>query len=75
MTNDLVRRVYEHKQKLIDGFTKKYNLDQLLYFEEFNDPRDSISREKQIKDYRRSKKQLLIQKLNPDLRDLYHEIC
>jgi len=48
VTNDLVRRVYEHKQKLIEGFTKKYNMTRLVYFEETNDVRSAISREKQI---------------------------
>ena len=75
ITNDLVRRVYEHKQKLIDGFTKKYNVDQLLYFEQLSGPDEAILREKQVKDYRRSKKLALIQKLNPVRKDLFHEIC
>ncbi len=71
ITNDLVRRAYEHKSKLVEGFTKKYNIDQLIYFEQFVDPGTAILREKQIKDYRRSKKFELIRKMNPNSQDLY----
>ena len=49
MTNNLIRRVYEHKEKIIDGFTKKYNCTKLVYYEIFNDPYNAIAREKQIK--------------------------
>ncbi|MBI3616148.1 MAG: GIY-YIG nuclease family protein [Candidatus Omnitrophica bacterium] len=75
VTNDLVRRVYEHKEKLTEGFTKKYNANHLVYFEQFSDPEEAIFREKQLKDYRRSKKMALIMKLNPGLKDLFYEIC
>lgn len=71
ITNDLIRRVYEHKNKLVEGFTKKYNIDQLLYFEQFNDPEEAIKREKQVKDYRREKKMNLIKSINPKMIDLY----
>lgn len=74
VTNDLVRRVFENKQKLVDGFTKKYNIDQLLYFETCANPEEAIVREKQMKDYRREKKFALINKQNPTWKDLYSEI-
>ncbi|BAT59946.1 GIY-YIG nuclease superfamily protein [Variibacter gotjawalensis] len=53
VTNDLIRRVYEHKQKCVAGFTKDYNVTQLVYFETFNDPVSAISREKQLKKWKR----------------------
>ena len=75
VTHDLVRRVYEHKEKVIDGFTKKYKVNQLLYFEKCADPITAIAREKQIKDWRRTKKIELIKRINPDMKDLYERIC
>ena len=71
ITNNLVRRVFEHRNKLIEGFTKKYNASELIYYEQFGDPENAIVREKQIKDYRRSKKIDLVQKQNPEMKDLY----
>lgn len=62
MTNSLMRRVWEHKAKLIEGFTKKYNVDKLVYFESFDNPRAAIKREKQIKAGSRKKKIELINK-------------
>jgi putative endonuclease len=70
ITNDLERRVYEHRSKSVPGFTSKYHLDRLIYFEEHPDIRDAISREKQIKSWRRKKKLTLIELLNPKWRDL-----
>ncbi len=70
MTNSLERRVYEHKQKLVEGFTKRYNITQLVYYEAYGDVREAIAREKQIKDWRREKKISLIESLNPTWRDL-----
>jgi len=70
-TNNLVRRVYEHKKKYVEGFTKKYRIDKLLYFEIIDHPEEAILREKQIKDYRREKKLKLIKKQNPNMKDLY----
>ena len=70
VTNDLQRRVYEHKNKLVDGFSKRYNLCKLVYFEEATDVYSAISREKQIKDWRRIKKISLIDAFNPDWKDL-----
>ena len=70
MTNNLQRRVYQHKNKLIEGFTSKYNVNRLVYFEMFGDVRDAIAREKQIKKWRRSKKLELIESMNPKWQDL-----
>ena len=70
MTNDLERRVYEHKNKLVDGFTKKYNVNRLVYYEETGDVDSAIAREKQIKGWRRSKKTDLIKSINPKWTDL-----
>lgn len=70
VTNNLSRRLFEHKNKLLDGFTKKYNLDKLVYFETYNDINEAILREKELKKWRREKKNNLIESLNPDWRDL-----
>jgi putative endonuclease len=70
MTNNLERRVYEHKHKLLEGFTKKYNITQLVYHEVFSNVREAIAREKQVKDWRREKKIALIESLNPTWKDL-----
>ncbi len=74
ITSNLVKRVFEHKNKLVDGFTKKYNVDRLVYFEQFTDPESAIEREKQIKAGSRKKKLELIEKHNPEYEDLYNEI-
>lgn len=74
VTNNLTRRVYEHKNKLIDGFTKKYNVNKLVYFESTTDVKSAILREKQIKNLNRSKKLSLIEKNNPEYNDLYKNI-
>ena len=70
MTNNLERRVYEHKHKLIKGFTSKYNIHKLVYFEQFNNAQDAIAREKEIKKWRREKKNNLVKELNPKWEDL-----
>ena len=70
ITNNLERRVSEHKQKMIEEFTKRYNITLLVYNEVFNDVREAIAREKQIKDWRREKKIALVESLNPAWRDL-----
>jgi putative endonuclease len=70
MTNKLERRVYEHKNKLIDGFTKKYNINKLIYYETFNNVNNAIRREKQIKGWLRIKKIKLIESMNPEWKDL-----
>jgi len=74
ITNNLERRLYEHKNKLIEGFTKKYNLDKLVYFEHTTDVNSAIRREKEIKKWRREKKNNLIESLNPDWAELTHTI-
>ena len=73
VTNDLVRRCYEHKNKLLKGFTEKYNVDKLIYYEIFDHIEMAILREKQIKGYSRKKKDLLIDKVNPEKNELYHD--
>ena len=70
VTSDLVRRLYEHKNHLIDGFTHKYNVNKLVYYEHTSDVRCAIEREKQLKGWTRAKKNALIQKTNPDWKDL-----
>ena len=70
ITNDIKRRLYEHKNKLIDGFTKKYNVGKLVYYEAFSDPEQAIRREKVIKAWRREKKNELVVKMNPEWVDL-----
>lgn len=73
VTNDLQRRVYEHKSKLIDGFTKKYNVTKIVYYEIFEDVNAAISREKQIKAGSRQKKIDLVNSINQEWKDLYEE--
>ncbi len=73
VTNNLERRMYEHKNKLIEGFTRKYNLTKLVYYEMTEDVRSAITREKQIKGWLRSKKISLIESVNPEWKDLSEE--
>jgi putative endonuclease len=70
VTNDLERQVYEHKQKLVPGFTARYNIDRLVYYEATEDVNAAISREKQIKGWMRAKKIALIESMNPQWADL-----
>jgi len=74
VTNDLKRRVYQHKEKLVEGFTKKYNITKLVYYEIFDNIKNAILREKQIKGGSRQKKIELINSMNPKWKDLYDEI-
>lgn len=74
VTSDLIKRIYEHKNKIIDGFTKKYAIDKLGYYEIYEDIESAIQREKQIKSGFRKKKIELIESMNPDWNDLYHQI-
>jgi len=74
VTNNLKRRVYEHKEKMLEGFTKKYNATKLVYFEVTNDINSAIQREKQIKAGSRQKKIDLINSINKEWKDLYNEI-
>ena len=70
MTNNLERRLYEHKNKLVDGFTRKYNVSKLVYYEHGNDVHAAIAREKEIKKWRREKKNNLVVTMNPTWKDL-----
>ncbi|MBQ6847106.1 MAG: GIY-YIG nuclease family protein [Oscillospiraceae bacterium] len=70
VTNDLQRRLYEHKNKKVEGFTKKYNVNKLVHYETFSDIKEAISREKQIKGWLRSRKNELIERTNPNWEDL-----
>jgi len=70
VTNNLERRMYEHRNKMIDGFTKKYNLTKLVYFEETSDVRNAIEREKQLKNWHRDWKIKLVTDFNPEWKDL-----
>jgi putative endonuclease len=70
MTNNLERRVREHKEKSVEGFTKRYNCTKLVWCEEFREVKDAIECEKRIKDWRREKKTVLIQQTNPQWKDL-----
>jgi putative endonuclease len=74
VTNDLKKRVYEHKEKLAKGFTKKYNVNKVIYYEVFQDPENAILREKQIKGGSRAKKIALVNSMNPEWKDLYDEL-
>lgn len=74
MSNNLLIRTFVHKHKMINSFTKKYNIWKLIYFEIFEDVNDAIIREKQIKDYRREKKIALIKKINPKFSDLLKKL-
>ena len=74
VTSDLLKRVYEHKNDVADGFTRKYRVHQLVYYEETNDVRDAIEREKNLKKWNRQWKIELIEQMNPEWRELYYEI-
>ena len=73
-TNYLIKRVYEHREKLIDGFTKKYNIHQLVYYEEYQNIYTAIEREKQLKQWDRRRKLKLIEKNNDNWEDLYEKL-
>ena len=70
VTNDLTRRVWEHQNGEVKGFTKTYKVNRLVYYEDYDDPLDAIAREKEIKGWRRSKKNALVETLNPKWSDL-----
>jgi len=74
VTKDIVRRVYQHKAKALPGFTSRYDIGRLVWFECYDDPTTAITREKELKKWRRAWKVELIEKTNPDWRDLYPEI-
>jgi putative endonuclease len=75
VTNDIVRRIYEHRTKAVPGFTAKYNITRLVWFEIYDDPTSAISREKELKKWKRSWKVQLIEAQNPKWEDLYDSIC
>ena len=74
VTNDLIRRVYEHREGSVAGFTKRYDVKDLVYFEEHADPRNAIQREKNIKHWSRAWKLALIERQNPDWHDLFDSL-
>ncbi len=74
VTNNLAKRIYEHKEKLVDGFTKQYGLDRLVYFESYETITNAIEREKQLKNWKRQWKVALIEKENKSWDDLYETI-
>ena len=75
VTNDLIRRIYEHRTKAVRGFTSKYNITRLVWFEIYDDPISAISREKELKKWKRAWKTQLIELQNPLWDDLYDSIC
>ena len=75
MTSDLIKRGYEHRNSAVDGFTTKYGVKLLVYFEEFSDVRLAIQREKTMKHWSRAWKIALIESRNPEWRDLYDDLC
>jgi putative endonuclease len=74
ITNDLIRRVYEHKEGLVPGFTKKYNVKMLVYYECFDDVDEAIHKEKIIKKWKRKFKMSAIESINPEWKDLYFDL-
>nr|VFJ76837.1 MAG: putative endonuclease [Candidatus Kentron sp. FW] len=74
VTTDLIRRVWEHKNNMIEGFTKKYQVHRLVYFESCQDMDSAIAREKQLKKWHRGSKLTLIEKMNPDWKDLWMDL-
>ena len=74
VTSDLIKRIYEHKHNLVEGFTKEYNVHILVYYEHYNEIEEAILREKQMKKWNRQWKMQLIEEKNPEWKDLYNEI-
>jgi len=74
VTNDLIKRVYEHKNNLVEGFTKRYSVHNLVYYEIYGDIYDAIEREKRMKKWNREWKINLIKKMNPNWEDLYYNL-
>ena len=75
VTNDLVRRIYEHKQNMVEGFSKRYQLHKLVYYEQIQHIGQAIEREKQLKQWHRKWKNRLIETINKNWNDLYKEVC
>jgi putative endonuclease len=74
VTSNLIRRIYEHKTRAVPGFTSRYDIDRLVWYECYDDPENAITREKEIKKWRREWKVNLIERDNPDWEDLYSQI-
>ena len=74
VTSDLIKRIWQHKESLVDGFTKQYNVKQLVYYEQHDNAESAIRREKRLKEWRREWKIALIEKNNPNWKDLYPDI-
>ena len=74
VTSNLIKRIYEHKNKLVPGFTEKYNVNKLVYYEIYDNIEDAITREKQIKAGNRNKKIQLVSSMNPEWKDLYDDL-
>ncbi|MCK4895043.1 MAG: GIY-YIG nuclease family protein [Calditrichia bacterium] len=74
ITSNLRRRIWEHREGVVSGFTKKYHIKMLVYYEVHDDPETAIKREKQLKRWRREKKIKLIESMNPEWKDLYEEL-
>jgi len=74
VTSNLQKRIYQHKNSFVEGFSKKYNLHKLVYYEQYADMYSAINREKRLKKYKREWKLSLVNKMNPSWRDLYHDI-
>jgi putative endonuclease len=74
VTNDIRRRAYEHREKLIEGFTKRYNITKLVYYEFHGEPSSAIAKEKLIKNWSREKKKKLVTAMNPQWKDLYDDV-
>ena len=70
----MIKRIWQHKNKLVEGFTEKYGVDKLVYYEQFEDAEYALNREKRLKKYNRKWKMDMIEKLNPDWKDLYEEL-
>ncbi len=75
MTSNLPKRIWEHKQKLVKGFTEKYNVNKLVYFETLQDPNEAAKRERNMKEWKREWKIKRIKDMNPNWTDLYEDIC
>jgi putative endonuclease len=75
ITSDLRKRVWEHKNEAVEGFTQKYGIKNLVYYETFDNPENAIAREKRLKKWNRTWKMRIIEEMNPDWKDLYEEIC
>lgn len=75
VTSDLAKRVWQHRNGVADGFTQKYGIKTLVYYEVFSDPENAILREKRLKKWNRTWKMRLIEKMNPEWKDLYDDIC